>query len=266
MFEDFCEPTFTDDLAVKVTNCVAGANLITVASLANFKINDCYWLSDGTNFERVKIKSVMKVATGLHVKVDKNLVNSYDLTRTFIYRTTLGLEIPNELFLTRVTSDLEVKNCAVIVRHSELIDTELSATVYLYESPQSKNITLGVGDGTNKIFTIPDANIDHESLEVYVDGVLATDYYFETGNAYVQLTATSGSTVTASYIYNSAPVEIELEEIDTFSDGETLVTRFTGASARGYKIVSVSVKLTKLTALLPDDEPKIYRLAAGFSE
>lgn len=272
VFEDFEPPSFTDKFKVRVTNCVAGANLITVSAIEKFKIGDYYWLSDGENFERVKITSVLKTSTGLHVKASENLANSYDLSQTFLYRSTFGTVcenislMPIDLFMTKETAELDLKNCAAIVRHGELVDAEISATAFLYPTPQKReNIFLGTGDGTNKIFTISDANIDQDSLEVYVDNVLATDYFFETGNAYVQLTAPSGSTVTANYIFGGAPIEIPLSEDSTQVESEHFITRFIGSTALSeYKTASMSVRITRLAPILPEDAPKILHIAAGY--
>ena len=272
VFEDFKPSTRIDDFKVKVTNCVAGANLITVAAIEKFKIGDYYWLSDGGNFERVKITSVLKIASGLHVKAETNLANSYDLSKTYLYRSTFGTIcediplMPIEIFMTKATAELDLKNCAAVIRHSELIDAEISATAFLYSTPQKReNIFLGTGDGTNKIFTISDANIDQDSLEIYVDNALATNYYFETGNAYIQITAPSGSTVTASYIFGSEPLEIPLAEDSTAIECDHFITRFSGATDfSGYKTAAMSIKVIRLAELSEEEQPKILHIAAGY--
>lgn len=272
IFEDFKPPTCIDNFKVKVTNCVAGANLITVNSIDKVKIGDYFWLGDGEKFERVKITSVMKVASGLHVKAGANLTQNYDLSKTFLYRTTFGTiceenpAMPIEIFTKKFSAEVDLKNCAAIIRHSELIDAELSATAFLYETPQKReNIFLGTGDGTNKIFTISDANIDRESLEIQVNGEVATDYFFETGNAYVKLTAPRDSTVTASYIYGGAALEIPLAENSTAIECNHFITKFSGETdLNGYQIAAISIKLTKLAEMLPEDEPKILHISAAF--
>lgn len=269
IFEDFWLPSFTDSLKVQVTNCVAGSNLLTVTSIDGFKIGEHYWIYDGTNLERVKVVSVLKLVSGLQVKVAANLTNTFNLTSTYIYRTTLGELYPEklmtlELFTVKETSELDLTQCAAIIRHSELIDTELEATALLYPEPQKReNITLGAG-GLNKIFSLSDANINHDSLEVYVDNVPATNFYFETDNAYIQLTASTGSTVTASYTYGGLPVELPLTELDTYREGDHFITRFSGESAAAYKTAAMSIKVVRLAEIEPDEQPKILHLAAGF--
>lgn len=269
IFEDFWSPSFTDNLKVQVTNCVAGSNLITLASIDGFKIGEYYWIYDGTNYERVKITSAMRLASGLHVKTSANLANSYDLTSTYIYRSTLGELYPDglmplELFTVKESSELDLTQCAAVIRHSELIDAELEATALLYPEPQKReNITLGAG-GVSKIFSLSDANIDHDSLKVYVDNVLEPNYFFETDNAYIQLTASTGSTVTASYSYGGQPVEISLSELDTYREDDHFITRFIGESLTAYKIAALSLKVVRLAEIEPDEQPKILYIAAGF--
>ena len=272
IFEDFESPSFTDDFQVKVTNCVAGANLISVASVAGFKIGEEYLICDGANFERVKVTSVMRTASGLHVKVESNLVQTYNLTQTFLYRSTLStacsdFSMPIELFTTKEESQTDLKQCAAIVRHGELVDAEISATAFLYSKPQKReNILLGAGD-VNKIFLLNDANIDQDSLEVEVDGVAVTNYFFETGNAYIQLTAPTDSTVTASYFYGGLPIEIPLTELDTYADGDRFITRFCGeTSLEGYGRAAMEIKILRLAALPADEEPKLFHVAAGYGK
>ena len=269
IFEDFKPPTFTDYLKVKVTNCVSGADLITVESLEGFKIGEHYWLYDGAKYERVKIKSVMRVSGGLQIKTAAKVANSYDLISTYIYRTTQGKLYPEgimplEFFTKKAAAEVELRKCAAVIRHSVLIDAELEATALLYPEPQKReNISLGAG-GADKIFTLTDANIDQDSLKVYVDGELVTDYYFETGEAYIQLTSPTDSAVTASYICGGVPVEVPLTELGTYREGKHFITRFVGESTAGYKIAALSLKIVRLEEIEPDEQPKILRVAAGF--
>ena len=268
IFEDFIPPRYIDAFKVQVTNSVVGANLLTLTSTAGIKIGD-YILSDGANFERVKVTSVLNVSSGRHVKTAANISNSYDLTKTFLYRSNLDapcsdFKMPLELFTTKEQALLPVTKCAAIIRHSELVDAEISATAYLCSAPQKReNILLGTG-GMNKIFPINDANIDQDSLEVYIDGVPATNYYFETGNAYIQLTAGTDSTITASYEYGGSCEEIELAELETYSEGDHFITRFFGESNLAGEIGALEVKIQRLANIAPDEQPRLLHVAAAF--
>lgn len=271
IFEDFRAPKYTDEFKVQVTNCVAGASLISVTSTSGFKIGDVYWISDGDSYERVEITSVMRNASGQHVKVSANLTESYDLTKTYLYRTTLGTAceeislMPLEIITKKESAEVELKKCAAVVRHSELIDAEISACAILYGTPQKReNILLGAG-GVNKVFLLGDAKINQDSLQVMVDGVEETNYYFETDNAYIQLTAPTDSSVTASYTYGGDPLMIPLAEEMTLSEEEHFVTIFSGETLlSGYKTAAMIIRLTKLAELLPEEQPEILRIAAGF--
>lgn len=270
IFEDFRPPSYTDYFKVKVTNCVAGSDLITVASIDKFKIGDYYWISDGERYERIKITSVMKLESGLQVKATENLANDYDLLSTYIYRSTLGVLYPEglmplELFTVKEASELDLTQCAAVVRHTELIDADLEATAFLYPEPlKRENISLGTGDGTIKIFTISDANIDQDSLKVFVDGEPVSSFYFETGGAYVKLLVPTGSSVTASYSYGGQAVEVPLTELDTYKEDDHFITRFIGESDSAFKIAALSVKVIRLAEIEPDEQPKILHVAAGF--
>lgn len=271
IFEDFRDPTVSDHFKLRATNCVAGADLITVKSHDNIRLGDYYWISDGTNFERVKIVAAMKNANGLHLKTSANLAYTYHLKNTYLYRSTFEADsantpaLPLILCTTAQTADVDLMKFSAFAVHSELIDAEISAYAILYETPKKREkIALGTGD-TNKIFPLNDANILPDSLQVEVDGVSTTNYFFETDNPYIQLTAPTDSTVTASYLYGGESLIIPLDELDSFREDDHFVTRFDGeTSLTGYKTAAMAIVINRLNKLQPDEQPKLLRVIAGF--
>jgi len=81
----------------------------------------------------------------------------------------------------------------------------------------------------------------------------------------VKLTAPTDSTITASYIFNTEPIAIDLAEISTSIECDHYITRLYGeTSLTGYKTGAMRISFKRLEELLPQDQPKILRLAAGF--
>ena len=267
IFEDFLAPSVSDHFKLRATNCVAGADLITVKSFDNIRIGDYYWISDGANFEQVKIVSAMKNASGLHLKTSANLAHTYHLKKTYLYHSTFEAnsadtpDLPLILFTNAQTAEVDLMKFSTFVVHSELGNADISAYAILYETPKKReNITLGTGD-TDKIFPLNDANILPDSLQVEVDGVSTANYFFETDNPYIQLTAPTDSTVTASYLYGGESQIISLDKLDTFREDDHFVTRFDGETdLTGYKTAAMAIVINRHG----DEQPKLLHVIAGF--
>ena len=86
--ENFEDASNIDTLMIKVTACAAGDDTIDVESHTGLRIGSWYWISDGITAEQFRIKSVIKNGTVLRVLAESDLVNTYNLEQTYLYRTT----------------------------------------------------------------------------------------------------------------------------------------------------------------------------------
>lgn len=92
LVEDFKNPDVIDTFSVAVKSVVAGDNGIDVESIQGITRGSWYQISDGVNSESLQVDDVIKNGSvyRLLIKTDKgeNIVNTYDIPNTRIYRTT----------------------------------------------------------------------------------------------------------------------------------------------------------------------------------
>lgn len=90
--DDFDNPDKTDYYREKVITSAAGINNVRVASLAGIHAGSWYTISDGTQSEFVQTTAVAKNGEANVVVFADEIVNTYDLTNTYLYRTTTTAE------------------------------------------------------------------------------------------------------------------------------------------------------------------------------
>ena len=97
--ENFAPPTSLDTTKIKITSCAAGGNFLSAKMINGLKIGAEYFLTDGANCEQVKIadivisnSSVMINNSTYVVTLENNLANNYNLSQTFLMRTTATIE------------------------------------------------------------------------------------------------------------------------------------------------------------------------------
>lgn len=86
--EDFADPDKIDTYNVKVNSAVAGDNGIDIQTDYGVITGAWYWISDGISQEYIQIKAVIKNGSVYRVLAASNLVNTYNLDATYLYRTT----------------------------------------------------------------------------------------------------------------------------------------------------------------------------------
>lgn len=86
--EDFNPTTTLDELKIKVTSCAEGGNLIGVESYDGLIPGYTYQITDGVNCEEIQIASAAYNVSGFYVRAKNELQYPYDLTSTYLYRTT----------------------------------------------------------------------------------------------------------------------------------------------------------------------------------
>lgn len=86
--ENFINSVNVDQLEVDVKSCAAGDNSIDVASNYGILIGSHYWITDSVHAEYVQVKSVIKNGSTYRLLLTENLVYTYDIPSTKLYRTT----------------------------------------------------------------------------------------------------------------------------------------------------------------------------------
>lgn len=86
--ENFDVPDKIDTLAIKVKSIVAGDNGIDVETLTGVTPGAWFWVTDGVNQEYIQNKSCIKNGDVFRMLITSNIVNTYNIENTMIYRTT----------------------------------------------------------------------------------------------------------------------------------------------------------------------------------
>ena len=132
--------------------------------------------------------------------------------------------------------DADLKTFYALIKHDELIDAEIKAYVNISGvNKRRENIEIGAGTSETQTIILSDTNIAQDTLNITIDGVTTGDYYFDTGNSSITLTADSGAQIAASYLYEFA-AENWHEMTQDFQD--SVKTRFTYTAAEGGRVVS----------------------------
>lgn len=94
--EDFTDCRFCDLFSVKVLDEVAGIDDLRVSDARGILEGHYYTISDGVRSQVVQVKSVAKSEVAYTIVFTQNLSYSFNLQRTYLYRTT-GLITDNAL-------------------------------------------------------------------------------------------------------------------------------------------------------------------------
>lgn len=118
--------------------------------------------------------------------------------------------------------------CYALLKHAALGDAKLQAFVnFRAPAVERRDIVLGVTNGEEQTFTLADSNIDQSSLHLALDGVGIYNFYYNTKNSTVTLTAEGGKEITASYNCEIAAEDWREMQFDfTRLDGDHYNSRF----------------------------------------
>lgn len=112
-----------------------------------------------------------------------------------------------ELFTAPQSYYVDLGTCYAMIKHSELFDAVISAQIK-YESPTLKRNEIVIGQGTGEMETYYlginggiDPAINQNTLHITAGGVNIIDFYYNTANASVTLSAKAGLDIKASYEY-----------------------------------------------------------------
>lgn len=140
-----------------------------------------------------------------------------------------------ELYSIVPNFETDLRQCYVIVRHKQLIDSTIEAFAnFLPAYKTRERIQLGTGTGAPAQYTLGvnstvDAQIDPASIRVFVDGVATDEFDYNTAAGQITVDAPSGVSVIVSYNYDCGredwkPMTVETQQ--PYGDG-TFMTRFT---------------------------------------
>ena len=188
------------------------------------------WSSYQT-LDRLANKPATKIQFSVRYSVAALNDGSATLNSITLRHTTAADQNGIRATIFTTTNDFEVplKTAYAVVRHEKLIDSQIKAYVSFRPKPLHKDFEpLGIASGNRDSFTLPDAQVDWRSLQVFVNGELAdADFNLEVNE--VTLTAAQGSVVTASYDYNLGTElwhEMTRQAQQPYGD-DTYMSRFT---------------------------------------
>lgn len=97
LIENFTDKKLIDDTKIQVTSCTKDGNLLSVQTLDNISIGKEFYLTDGLSCEKVIIVAVAISNSKILINnssyvltVESDLMNDYDLTKTYLCRTTFS--------------------------------------------------------------------------------------------------------------------------------------------------------------------------------
>lgn len=139
-----------------------------------------------------------------------------------------------ELFTLPQTYYTDLGTCYAMLKHSELFDAEISARIK-YETATLKRHEIVIGQGTGEVETYYlginggiDPNINQNTLRVTAGGVNIIDFYYNTADATITLSAKAGLDIKASYEYalNVEDWKDMVGEISKAGDDGVYMSRF----------------------------------------
>lgn len=140
-----------------------------------------------------------------------------------------------ELFSIIPNFETDLRLCYLVVRHKKLIDSQINAFANFFPTPKHRErILIGVGTDDTVTYTlgvngVPDSQIDHSSIKIFVDGVQTSNFDYNTETSELTINATADKSILASYDYDCGveewrPMDVEFFQ-QPYRDG-TYMTRF----------------------------------------
>ena len=183
-----------------------------------------------------------------------DLANVYNFKIDYVTDSENTAADIQELYFQEYELEFDAGTIYVLIKHTELEDSELKCYVKLSEKAKRReNISIGTGTGNLKTYYLGinngvDLNINHNTLDITVDGAKFENYYYDTKFSTVEMTAPVGSSICASYEYLKYDVEnwVEAEkQAETLIDG-LYNTRFILRNAeKGKRITAIKIVATR---------------------
>lgn len=285
-YDDFDPVTEVDTLKTKVTAITAGSRTIGLESLDGIHPGEFLTVTDGLNSELVQVKASSKNDGVLRIVCKADIVHTYDLTKTYVYRTTAGLKNgsllsawhPGEEIIFdskefRADGIRKLAYAQGLVRHGKLIGTRIRASVtYNDEIQEREQVAVGIGTGARQTIQLPDERIDYTSIRMFANGTAVEGFSAntETSPAEVTLTAPAGASITASYKCNYTDEdwkEMDLVTVQDYGESGIVASKFEHSLAAGGTEKTRTCIKWRLEAVDDTAQPvRIYGVAAGWAK
>lgn len=159
-----------------------------------------------------------------------------------------------DIYTTVADYDNDLQMCYAVIRHEPLKDADITCYVNFMQPPKTRSLVpIGTGNGSRLEFVLgldgtPDERIDTSSIKLYQDGLIITNYSYNSATSTVTLNTKKNAAYTASYKYNHGVEEwrqMTLQEREPFNDETGTVTSrfsykldgdFSGLSTSNVKI------------------------------
>ena len=155
----------------------------------------------------------------------------------------------------------KISRAHLIVKHQNVADAEIKAEIAIRDAIFVKDEVLAIGDGTPQTVTLANTANLNNSIALYFDGELQTNFSFNSSSGKVTFTAPSGVIVTANYFYNfGAENFVTMTKTGTYPDRRNqnrATTQFTYAGTAG------TVATLRLTLKQGAGESEINSIGTG---
>ena len=187
----------------------------------------------------------------------------------FVYITGENTGKISAIYLQAEKADTDLLTAYVLLKHSELVGTELKAFARFDELPEVKEeFLIGTGNGAVQTFEI-DEGINFETLIVKVDGVRTLDFTLNAEQKTLSIEAAQDKEITVSYEYNLCVEDWqEMEKQFTIFDEKFESGLFTSRfvcrldAAKNSKVAQFKI-VSEITDTEDFEPIKIYHTATG---
>lgn len=198
-----------------------------------------------------------KVAAKIQFKIDYVLttLDGSDFARVNSIRTNFTTDADKinaaaqNIIALPIDFSAVLNTCYLLIKHSELIDSQLRAFVNFSKSPvRRENLLLGTTTGNAQTLYLQsggviDRNVAQDSIHLDVGGKTFSDFDFDTEKSTVTLTAPAGSEIFASYdagLDTESWQEMSLDYLENAGDFFTsrFIYRGAGGQVSAVKIAA----------------------------
>lgn len=272
--------------APKVLSFIQGDDTLTLGSPKGLIENSVYRLTDGSAGAWVRIKQLRTVGDITQV-VLYNPVNTQFTGTTRLRRsrgtisegkitctttTTNGTFFTTDLipFVNEVTGEEKlISRAHLIVKHQNLIDTEIRAEIALRETATFvKGELIGVGNDLEQTATLAHrTNLSSYKFTMYFDGVAQEkNFSFDATTGRVTFTAPANTVVSVDYFYNwSEENFVEMTKVGTYPDRRNPNRATTQFAYKGTAGKIATLRL-RLRCLAGTSENEIVSTGAGLNK
>lgn len=182
--------------------CSGQGNVTVRCRLYNGSWGSWIELNEANNLPASKIQFVIRLNV-VNIGDDSAQLDSITVTHTTGNGSVNG--DVTEIFSILNNFEVPLQTAYLVVRHKRLIDSTITADVAFLPTPKHKDlVSLGVATGTRESFQLPDSQIDHTTLQIFINGEQTDDFDFDLIDSVneVTLNAPRDAAIAASYDYD----------------------------------------------------------------